>query len=232
MGERSVRVRAGVFWRERVRPLLVIAFLLGSFRSAVADWNDVPSGSMRPTILEGDRIFVDRTAYDLRVPFVGWRVVTRSEPARGDIVVFWSPVDGRRLVKRVVGVPGDTIAVRDGRVYLNGVPAHYGPLAVTDWGRLDAQAIDPRTVALETEGAAAPHPVMASAGWPGGPSFGPEVVPAGRYFVMGDHRDNSFDSRFWGYLDRDRIVGRARAVALSVDYERWTPRWQRFFKAL
>ena len=232
MTGKSKRQRLSAFWREQVRPFLVIAFLLGSFRSAVADWNDVPTGSMRPTILEGDRIFVDRTAYDLRVPFVGWRVVTWEEPKRGEIVVFWSPVDEKRLVKRVIGIPGDTVAVRDGRVYLNGAPAQYAPLSASDWRGLDVPGLDRRTAALETEPGARTHAVMASSGWPAGPSFGPEVVPPGRYFVMGDHRDNSFDSRFWGYLDRERIVGRARGVALSVDYDHWTPRWPRFFKAL
>jgi signal peptidase I len=209
--------RLATFWRESVRPVLVVALLLGSFRSAVADWNDVPSGSMRPTILEGDRIFVDRTAYDVRVPFAGWRLVTTGEPARGDIVVFFSPVDGRRLVKRVIGLPGDEIAVRDGEIILNGAPAQYRPIS--------------GEVALETLGGRA-HSVMATAGWPAGPPFGPARIPAGQYFVMGDHRDNSFDSRFWGYLDRDRIVGRARGVVASVDLEHWRPRWERFFSSL
>src|SRR5690349_16666429 len=96
-------------WREWLRPLFVSVLVLGSFRSAVADWNDVPSGSMKPTLLEGDRIFVNRMAYDLRVPFLGWSLVRRADPERGDIVVLWSPVDGRRLVKRAVAIPGDTV---------------------------------------------------------------------------------------------------------------------------
>src|SRR5690242_18671916 len=181
----AIRKKARRLWREEIRPLMILAAVLFSLRSSLADWNDVPTGSMRPTILEGDRIFVDRTAYDLRVPFVGWRVVTRDEPKRGEIVVFWSPVDEKRLVKRVVGIPGDTVAVRDGRVYLNGAPAQYAALSASDWRGLDAPGLDTRTVALETEPGARPHAVMASSGWPAGPSFGPEVVPPGRYFVMG-----------------------------------------------
>jgi signal peptidase I len=228
----SARDRAGFFWREWVRPLLVVGLVLGSFRSAVADWNDVPTGSMKPTILEGDRIFVDRTAYDFRVPFAGWRIHRRAEPSRGDIVVFWSPVDGRRLVKRVIGVPGDVVVVRSGRVVVNGVEARYEPMLSEARGRLGVSDFDPRSVALETL-AGRTHPVMATSGWPAGFPFGPDLVPTGRYFVMGDHRDDSYDSRFWGYVDRDRIVGRARAVVGSLDPQHhWRPRWQRFFTGL
>ena len=226
--------RAGVvsFWREWVRPFLVIALVLGSFRSAVADWNDVPTGSMKPTILEGERILVDRAAYDFRVPFAGWRIRRRAEPSRGDIVIFWSPVDGRRLVKRVIGVPGDTVSVRDGRVVVNGIEARYAPMRVEVSRKMAVADVDPRSFAIETlEGRS--HAVMATAGWPAGVSFGPSRVPPDRYFVMGDHRDDSFDSRYWGYLERDRIVGRARAVVSSLDPDRhWIPRWRRFFTRL
>ena len=110
------------FWREWVRPMLVMGFVLGSFRSAVADWNDVPTGSMKPTILEGDRVFVNKLAYDLKVPFTSWRLARWSEPQRGQIVVFFSPHDERRLVKRVIGLPGDRIEMRNRLLYVNTVP--------------------------------------------------------------------------------------------------------------
>ncbi|MCB1161403.1 signal peptidase I, partial [bacterium] len=109
---RRVRwLRAG---REWVLTFLVMAAILGSVRSAVADWNDVPSGSMRPTILEGERIAVNRLAYDLKVPFTRVRLARWAEPARGDIVILQSPTDGTRLVKRVIGLPGDLLEQRDG----------------------------------------------------------------------------------------------------------------------
>src|SRR5262245_40087463 len=92
-------------WKEWVKPLMICGLLVGSIRSAVADWNDVPTGSMKPTILEGDRVVVNKLAYDLKVPFTTWHVAEWGNPQRGDIVVFFSPVDGTRLVKRVIGLP-------------------------------------------------------------------------------------------------------------------------------
>lgn len=221
----GMRTRLRGVWKEWLRPFLVVAFLLGSFRSAIADWNDVPTGSMLPTIVEGDRIFVDRRAYDLRVPFTDWRLAQYGEPSRGDIIVFSSPVDGRRLVKRVIGLPGDSVQVRDGQLVVNGTIARYAPLsgAAPSGGRaIESEALDGRS-----------HSVMVSGGGPAGPAFGPAVVPDGHYFVMGDHRDDSFDSRFWGFLARERIQGRATAVVLSFDWEHHgSPRWARFFTRL
>src|SRR5438552_5215625 len=101
------------FWRNYAQPFLFAAIVLTTFRSSIADWNDVPSGSMNPSILEGDRIFVNKLAYDLKVPFTTWHIAEWSQPTRGDVVVFYSPVTGIRLVKRVVGLPGDTITLRD-----------------------------------------------------------------------------------------------------------------------
>ena len=97
------------WWREEIRPLLIMAVILFSIRSSLADWNDVPSGSMKPTLVEGDRIFVNKLAYDLKVPFTTWHLAEWSDPQRGDIVVFFSPHDDKRLVKRVIGLPGDTV---------------------------------------------------------------------------------------------------------------------------
>jgi signal peptidase I len=215
-----------------VRPLLLVGLVLGSVRSAVADWNDVPSGSMKPTILEGDRIFVNKLAYDLRVPFTSWRVANWADPARGDIVVLLSPHDGRRLVKRVIGIPGDTIALRDNRLLVNGERAAYGPpdpqaVAALGDGRR------PSAVVEEETSFGRRHAVIVDPGRPTMPTFGPVAVPAGRYLVMGDNRDDSFDSRWFGFVDRERILGRATTVVLSVDLARHlAPRWGRFFTPL
>jgi signal peptidase I len=226
----EVRRRLLAFGRDWVRPMVVAVLVMGSFRSAIADWNDVPSGSMKPTLLEGDRIFVNRMAYDVRVPFVGWPLVHRRDPERGDIVVLWSPVDGRRLVKRAVAVPGDTVEVRGGRLYLNGVVAHYEPLVGEPLRRIDPASLDGGDLALERVGDKA-HAVMASGG-PGGRDFSATVVPPGQYFLVGDHRDNSYDSRAWGFAPRDNIIGQATAIVFSVDWPHVRPRWPRFLTAL
>ena len=98
------------YWRE-LKSLVLIVVILTAVRSAIADWNDVPSGSMNPTIVEGDRVFVNKVAYDLKIPFTTWHLAEWSNPKRGDIVVFFSPVDGTRLVKRVIGLPGRPLRV-------------------------------------------------------------------------------------------------------------------------
>ena len=116
------------FWREWARPLLVMIVVLSSLRSAVADWNDVPTGSMKPTILEGDRIFVNKLAYGLRVPFSDWWVMQWEGPQRGDVVVCYSPATGDRLVKRVIGLPSDRIELRRNRLFVNGQAVEYEAL--------------------------------------------------------------------------------------------------------
>src|SRR3989442_1080224 len=123
------RVVARRWWRKEIRPVLILALVLFSIRSSLADWNDVPTGSMKPTILEGDRVFVNKLAYDLKVPFTTWHVAQWDNPRRGDIVVFYSPHDGKRLVKRVVGLPGDTLELRQDTLFINAAPVAYEPLA-------------------------------------------------------------------------------------------------------
>jgi signal peptidase I len=229
MTKEALRGGASWFWREWLKPLLLVVIVLGSFRSAVADWNDVPSGSMKPTILEGDRIFVNKVAYDLKVPFTTWHLAQWGDPVRGDIVVLWSPVDGKRLVKRVVGIPGDTIEVRAGKLLVNGKPAAYEPLTSEQIRSRELEGLEAGLFATETVDGRS-HPVMAEVA---SPAFGPVSVPAANYFLMGDHRDSSFDSRFWGFADRKRIVGRASAVVLSLDRDHhFRPRWKRFFTSL
>src|SRR5260221_9678991 len=129
MNAETLRARARHWWVKEIRPLLVLALVLFSLRSSLADWNDVPTGSMRPTILEGDRVFVNKLAYDLKVPFTTWHIAEWSNPQRGDIVVFFSPHDGKRLVKRVVGLPGDSLELRNDGLILNGEPVEYKPIA-------------------------------------------------------------------------------------------------------
>src|SRR5471032_1979047 len=125
MKSESVRSRFQRWWRKDIRPLLILGLIVFSIRSSLADWNDVPTGSMKPTILEGDRVFVNKLAYDLKVPFTTWHLAEWANPQRGDIVVFYSPKDGTRLVKRAVGLPGDVIELRNEQLIINGAPVDY-----------------------------------------------------------------------------------------------------------
>jgi signal peptidase I len=229
---KSFRNRARYWWKKEIRPLLILALILFSIRSSLADWNDVPSGSMRPTIIEGDRIFVNKLAYDLKVPFTTWHIAEWSNPQRGDIAVFFSPHDGKRLVKRVIGLPGDTVELRNNALVINGEPVAYQPIAEELLRDLPAAEREGRVFASEE----LPGQTHAVAGNPAAPAprtFAPLTVPPGEYFMMGDNRDDSFDSRFYGSVKREKIVGRATAVVLSLDKSNyWLPRWQRSFTSL
>lgn len=232
MASEKFALRARQRWRTELRSILVLALALFSIRSSLADWNDVPSGSMKPTILEGDRVYVNKLAYDLKVPFTTWHLLQWADPQRGDIVVFFSPYDGQRLVKRVIGLPGDTIELRGDALVLNGKPVNYASLE--NKPPLDLSAADRNSHLFATE--QLPGRTHSIAIWPAVPArrdFGPFKVPPGQYFMMGDNRDDSFDSRYYGPVRRQRIVGRATMAVLSFDRAHyWSPRWHRFFTAL
>jgi len=220
------------FVRQDAKPLLIMLLAMFTFRSAIADWNDVPTGSMRPTILEGDRVFVNKLAYDLKVPFTTWHIAQWNNPARGEIVVFFSPADGKRLVKRVVGLPGDRIELIDERLIVNGQPLEYQPLPQKTIDEIPAGERPEHRFATESLSTHS-HPVMATPAMAAKRTIEPLVVPAGQYFMMGDNRDNSYDSRYYGCVERSRIVGRASAVVISLDRaDYYLPRWHRFFTGL
>jgi signal peptidase I len=226
----SSRVRQ--WWRKEIRPLLILALILFSIRSSLADWSDVPTGSMKPTILEGDRVFVNKLAYDLKVPFTTWHIAEWGNPQRGDIVVFFSPHDGKRLVKRVIGLPGDVVELRNEQLIINDKPVDYAPLNAGISGQLPEADIQ-RSIFAAEQLPSRTHAVMATPELPARRTFGPILVPDGHYFMMGDNRDNSFDSRYFGPVTREKIVGRATAVALSFNRnDNWQPRWRRFFSSL
>jgi len=212
--------------------LVVLVVSVTSFRSALADWNDVPTGSMRPTILEGDRIFVNKLAYDLKLPYTRARLARWADPQRGDIVVCFSPADGTRLVKRVIGLPGDVIAMQDNRLFINGRPLDYerdeGQLAIR--GRSQRE---PEHRYLIEDLTGQEHLVVLTPRQRSLNTFAPLEIPPGRYFVMGDNRDNSADSRYFGFVARRDIAGKVTAVVLSFDRDNWfLPRWHRFFSHL
>ena len=228
----NLKARIRIWWRKEIRPLLILALIVFSIRSSLADWNDVPTGSMKPTILEGDRVFVNKLAYDLKVPFTTWHIAEWSNPQRGDIVVFYSPYDGKRLVKRVIGLPGDSIQLRNDVLIINGKVVEYAPIATDLLRDLAHSDRDSHVFATEQ----LPGRTHAVAGYPAVRAlrdFGPITVPADHFFMMGDNRDDSFDSRYWGAVERKRIVGTATTVVISTDRQHyWKPRWDRFFSSL
>jgi len=205
-----------------------LAFLLGMlvFRSALADWNVVPTGSMQPTIQIGDRIVVDKTAYDIHVPFTDLSLVHLSDPRRGDIVVLDSHAAHERLVKRVIGLPGDEVAMRDNVLFIDGRAAAYAPATVTG---IAQDRSDPARYEVEQWGAMR-HLIRLSLYRPSDArNFGPVTIPAGQYLLLGDNRDDSYDSRYLGFFPRSEIVGRSRYVALSLNPDHdYLPRTQRF----
>jgi len=228
----SPRARIKRWWRKEIRPLLILTFIMFAVRSSLADWNDVPTGSMKPTIIEGDRVYVNKLAYDLKIPFTTIHLAEWGNPERGDIVVFFSPHDGERLVKRVVGLPGDMIELCNNVLLLNGKAVEYKPLSE----ELTQDITGADATRLKFAAEELPGKSHAIASWPGAPArrdFVPLTVPEGSYFMMGDNRDNSFDSRYFGPVERKRIVGRATTVVISLNQESYfRPRTDRFFSEL
>ncbi|MBB6242822.1 signal peptidase I [Rhodanobacter sp. MP1X3] len=214
----------------RNRGLFVFVIGMVMFRSAAADWNVVPTGSMQPTIRIGDRILVDKAAYDIRLPLTHVSLVHLADPMRGDIVVLDSHAADEKLVKRVIGVPGDVVAMRNNQLIINGKPAIYAAGSVTG---IRDDANDPARYALESVDNVS-HAIRLSIYRPSPiTSFGPVKVPKGHYLLLGDNRDNSEDSRYLGFFSRAEIVGRSRYVVASLDPGRYDlPRWNRFGASL
>jgi signal peptidase I len=209
-------------WRE-YRGFAVFVVLMVIFRSALADWNVVPTGSMKPTIIEGDRILVNKLAYDFKVPLTHISLYKFADPARGDIVVFDSRAANTRLVKRVIGLPGDTVEMRDNRLTINGIAARYSGVEYEADATFEIESYLNMSHRIELAGSGASRVS----------TFGPVTVPEDRYLMLGDNRDNSADSRFYGFIPRDEIVGNAKTVVLSLDYDDYyIPRTDRFFRPL
>jgi len=209
-------------WRE-YRGFAVFVVLMAIFRSALADWNVVPTGSMKPTIIEGDRILVNKLAYDFKVPLTHISLYKFADPARGDIVVFDSRAANTRLVKRVIGLPGDTVEMRDNRLTINGIAARYSGVEYGADATFEIESYLNMSHRIELAGTGASRVG----------TFGPVTVPEDRYLVLGDNRDNSADSRFYGFIPRDEIVGNAKTVVLSLNYDDYyIPRTDRFFRPL
>lgn len=213
-------------WFRSNRGFIVFLLGLGVFRLAVADWNPIPSGSMRPTLLEGDVVLVNRLAYDLKLPLSDTILVELGTPRRGDVVTFNSPQDGVRLIKRLMAVPGDTVALRNDVLFINGVAAQYDDQAsVTE--PLELGRSTPAIQATERV-AGIRHRLQVLPEVAARRDFGPVTVPPDQYFFLGDNRDNSADSRYIGFVPRRLLIGRAHHILVSADIlGNWLPRWDR-----
>jgi signal peptidase I len=209
------------FWKNN-RSLIVFIALMSVFRSAVADWYEVPTGSMKPTIQEGDRILTDKMAYDLRIPFTHIPVFKLGDPQTGDIIVFDSQAADNRLVKRVIGVPGDSVALENNELIINGKKLNYADQQSNIDSLDKIEDLNGRQHTIRV----ANIPSRLS-------GFDEITIPDDYYLAMGDNRDNSADSRVIGLIPRDELLGKAERVILSLDYENYyLPRKDRVLKAL
>jgi signal peptidase I len=179
---------------------LVLAFAI---RTCVIQTFEIPSGSMENTLAVGDYLVVNKFVYGIKIPFTDTHILRVHPPRRGDVMVFEFPQDrSKDFIKRVIGVPGDEIELRDKTVYLNGAPYRNHNEVHKEAGVL------PREQAPRD-------------------NFGPVRVPAGSYFMMGDNRDRSYDSRFWGFVTDSEIRGKAMIKYWSWDKESHRVRWDR-----
>ena len=193
--------------REYVEAIVIAILLALVIRTLVVQAFTIPSGSMMDTLLVGDYILVNKFLYGPEIPFTDTHLPGLRAPQRGDIIVFKYPQDERRdFIKRIVGTPGDRILIRGRQVLVNGQPLvePYTKHAESGTTRLGADTYCGYAYACE-----------------------PTVVPPGSYFVMGDNRDNSQDSRYWGFVRREKIKGKAFLIYWSWDSDRHWLRWWR-----
>jgi len=202
LSESTVQRKKNIF-REYAEAILIAVILALFIRTFVVQAFKIPSGSMQPTLLIGDHILVNKFIYGIKIPFLNVTLIPVKDPERGDIIVFKFPEDPKKdFIKRVVGLPGDTVEVRDKRIYINDEPMEdpYGTY------------MDPHFIPL----GARPRDNM-----------NPVTVPPDSFFVMGDNRDHSYDSRFWGFVDLSAVKGKAFIIYWSWNSEDTGVRWGR-----
>jgi signal peptidase I len=183
---------------------IILAILIAFFiRTFVIQAYKIPSGSMKPTLLIGDHILVSKFNYGIKLPLIRSTVIPVGAPRRGDIVVFIYPEDrSKDFIKRLIGLPGNTIEIRDKKILVNGLP----------WS--DAHGVNVDNMVIP--GSVQPRD-----------NFGPVTVPEGTLFVMGDNRDESYDSRFWGFVPMKDVLGKALIIYWSWNHEDHGVRWNR-----
>ena len=188
--------------REYAEALLFAVVLVFFLRAFVIQAFRIPSGSMKDTLLVGDFLFVNKFIYGPKIPFTDYRLPGIRPPKPGDVIVFSAPIeDGKDFIKRCIAVGGQTVEVRDKRFYVDGVKLE-----------------EPYVIHSDSRNIGAPRDEL-----------GPIMVPPGHLFMVGDNRDDSHDSRYWGTLSMDRVKGKAIVLYFSWDGERHLPRFKRFF---
>jgi signal peptidase I len=194
--------------RENIEAILVAIVIALFIRTFVVQAFKIPSGSMKQTLQIGDHILVNKFIYGVRIPYLHKSIIPLKKPQRGDIIVFKYPVDPHKdFIKRVIGIPGDEIEIRNKKLYVNQKQVNHDYGVYTDSRTLSA-SVRPRD------------------------NFGPVTVPKQSLFVMGDNRDESFDSRFWGFVDYKALNGKAFIIYWSWDKENFGVRWDRLGRIL
>ncbi len=195
--------------RSQVILFAVFLFVTACFRTAFADWSFIPSGSMEPTLYHGDYVWIDKTKYGPSLPFANVRLGTFGKPERGDIITFIPPHTDTLYVKRVIGIPGDTIRIEGSTIHVNGKKLPTVIDSLEEGVLIGSETIDSKKHIFQMTGTtgltSAPHDI---------------AVPEAKYFVLGDHRNNSADSRYWGFVDEGKIMGKVTHVAISFSSQR------------
>jgi len=200
-GQNSPAFKKKSIIREYAESIAIAIILALVIRTFMVQAFKIPSGSMEDTLAIGDHLLVSKFIYGTRIPFSDKRVLTLRDPRRGDVIVFEYPEDpSKDFIKRVVGTPGDVVEGKDKKVFVNG-KLYENPHEVHKEKEIIPKEMNPRD------------------------SFGPIIVPANSYFVMGDNRDRSYDSRFWKFVRRDQIKGLAFIKYWSWDHEKFRPRF-------
>ncbi len=205
---KSTEIKKKSALRENIEAIIVAVILAMFIRTFIVQAFKIPSGSMKETLLIGDHILVSKFIYGVKIPFFRTTIIKVKNPARNDILVFKFPEDpGKDFIKRVIGVAGDVVEIRDKKVYVNNMPIDDIFGMYTD-----------------------PHSFPAS--FQPRDNFGPVTVPPNSLFVMGDNRDHSYDSRWWGFVDLKAVQGKAFMIYWSWDKDNFGVRWNRIGQML
>ena len=208
MGKKSPPKIIKSKFREFVEAVLMAVLIAGFIISFIVQAFKIPSGSMIPTLLIGDHLFVNKFIYGVKIPLIRKTIIPVTDPKRGDVIVFIYPADrSKDFIKRVIGIGGDKIEMKNKKLFINDQP-YEDPFGVYDDDTIYPAEVQPRD------------------------NFGPLTVPQNSLFVMGDNRDHSLDSRFWGFVDLKDVQGKAFILYWSWDSEEKRVRWDRLAKLI